>query len=167
MIYAIGIATLAYFVGHVSEPSWAEFLVVPAVFLACNLFEWWIHRYHHASPGQRFHGHLSPPHPGAPPVLHRSRAVPRRRARFPHHLLPALCARDVSRDVGPSAPLSSGSLWSSNAAWLLICTTTAVYLNYEFFHYCCHIRDDRVIRYVPFDQHDPPPSYCSPQSRRS
>jgi hypothetical protein len=25
-----------------------------------------------------------------------------------------------------------------------------MYMNYEFFHWCCHLQDDRVLRYVPF-----------------
>jgi hypothetical protein len=43
-----------------------------------------------------------------------------------------------------------GFLWSANAGWLLMCTTTAIYLNYEFFHWCCHVKDDRIVRHVPF-----------------
>ncbi|MBV9523968.1 MAG: fatty acid hydroxylase family protein, partial [Alphaproteobacteria bacterium] len=41
-------------------------------------------------------------------------------------------------------------IWSSNAGWLLMCTTTGMYLNYEFFHWMCHVKDDRIVRYVPF-----------------
>jgi len=54
VIYAIGFAALAYFIPHIHRPSWAEWLVVPVVFLACNGFEWWIHRYvmHHSKPLQ-------------------------------------------------------------------------------------------------------------------
>jgi hypothetical protein len=42
-----------------------------------------------------------------------------------------------------------GALWSGNAGWLLVATTTGVYLNYELFHWGCHIKDDRVLRYIP------------------
>src|ERR1051326_1266630 len=53
VIYAIGIAALAYFIPHIHRPNWAEWLVVPGVFLACNVFEWWIHRFvmHRPVPG--------------------------------------------------------------------------------------------------------------------
>ena len=37
----------------------------------------------------------------------------------------------------------------ANAGWLLLITNTALYLNYEFFHFCCHVRDDRIVRHVP------------------
>ena len=29
-------------------------------------------------------------------------------------------------------------------------TNVALYLNYELFHYCCHVKDDRIVRHVPF-----------------
>ena len=25
-----------------------------------------------------------------------------------------------------------------------------MYMNYEFFHWCCHVQDDRILRHVPF-----------------
>jgi len=43
-----------------------------------------------------------------------------------------------------------GWLWSANAGWLLVATTTAVYLNYELFHWGCHVKDDRIVRHIPF-----------------
>jgi sterol desaturase/sphingolipid hydroxylase (fatty acid hydroxylase superfamily) len=46
--------------------------------------------------------------------------------------------------------LALGHLWSANAGWLLMCTTVGMYLNYEFFHWCCHVKDDRVVRFLPF-----------------
>jgi hypothetical protein len=41
-------------------------------------------------------------------------------------------------------------LWSANAGWLLMCTTVGIYLNYEFFHWGCHVKDDSIVRRVPF-----------------
>jgi hypothetical protein len=37
-----------------------------------------------------------------------------------------------------------------DAGWLLLITNTALYLNYEFFHFCCHVKDDRLVRHLPF-----------------
>jgi hypothetical protein len=53
VIAAIGILTIVYAAGHVHEPSWAEWLVVPATFLGTNLFEWALHRFllHRPVPG--------------------------------------------------------------------------------------------------------------------
>ena len=39
------------------------------------------------------------------------------------------------------------ALNSFQAGWLLLITNTALYLNYEFFHYCCHVKDDRIVRH--------------------
>ena len=33
--------------------------------------------------------------------------------------------------------------------WLLLMVNTALYLNYELFHYCCHVKDDRLVRLIP------------------
>jgi len=41
-------------------------------------------------------------------------------------------------------------VWSANAAWLLVCTGAGMYMNYEFFHWCCHVRDDRIVKHIPF-----------------
>jgi len=43
-----------------------------------------------------------------------------------------------------------GWIWSANAGWLLVAATTGVYLNYELFHWGCHVKDDRLIRHIPF-----------------
>ena len=37
----------------------------------------------------------------------------------------------------------------ANAGWLLLITNTALYLNYELFHYCCHVKDDSIVRHIP------------------
>src|SRR5258708_20362900 len=54
----------------------------------------------------------------------------------------------IALSVPPALIL--GMLWSANAGLLLICTTVGIYLNYEFFHWGCHVKDDRFIPYVPF-----------------
>src|SRR5713101_6729505 len=45
VIAALGLATIWYCANRISQPSWLEFLVVAVVFLACNLFEWALHRF--------------------------------------------------------------------------------------------------------------------------
>jgi hypothetical protein len=37
----------------------------------------------------------------------------------------------------------------TNAGWLLLCTNIFLYLNYELFHFCCHVKDDSIIRHIP------------------
>ena len=38
---------------------------------------------------------------------------------------------------------------AQNACWLLLCTAAGLYLNYELFHYLCHVKDDRLVRHIP------------------
>jgi hypothetical protein len=148
VIYAIGIAALIYFIRHIHNPSWAEWLVVPVVFLACNLFEWWIHKYVMHRPVAGFMGiyrrHTLAHHQfftDAEPTIDTTRDF--RITFFPPYALVTFIAISI-----PPA-LALGFLWSANAGWLLMCTTVGMYLNYEFFHWGCHVRDDRIIRHVP------------------
>jgi hypothetical protein len=53
----------------------------------------------------------------------------------------------IALSIPPAAVLWAVGL--ANAGWLLLITNVALYLNYELFHYCCHVRDDRIVRYVP------------------
>ena len=43
IIYVIGLSALYIYASHMSSVLWWEWLVVPAVFLVSNFFEWWIH----------------------------------------------------------------------------------------------------------------------------
>jgi len=38
---------------------------------------------------------------------------------------------------------------SANAGWFVMCTTTSVYLIYEFMHFCCHVNDNWFVRNMP------------------
>ncbi|MBV9552559.1 MAG: hypothetical protein JO032_07200, partial [Alphaproteobacteria bacterium] len=53
VIALIGVMTICYAAGHMYRPTLAEWLVVPATFLGCNLFEWALHRFllHRPVPG--------------------------------------------------------------------------------------------------------------------
>ena len=149
VIYAIGVAALAYFIRHIDSPTWVEWLVVPGVFFASNLFEWWIHRYVMHRPVRGFMGiyrrHTLAHHQfftDAEPTIGTTRDF--RITFFPPYALIAFIAMSI-----PPA-LVLGFLWSENAGWLLMCTTTGMYLNYEFFHWGCHVKNDRIIRRMPF-----------------
>ena len=45
VIAAIGFMVIWYAALHIHRPSWVEWLVVPVAFLACNIFEWAMHRF--------------------------------------------------------------------------------------------------------------------------
>jgi Fatty acid hydroxylase superfamily len=149
VIYAIGGAVLAYCIPHIHQPTWAEWLVVPVMFLASNAFEWWIHRFvmHRPVPGFMgiYRRHTLAHHQfftDAEPTIDTTRDF--RITFFPPYALVTFIAMSL-----PPA-LILGTLWAPNAGWLLMCTTVGMYLNYELFHWSCHVKDDRVVRWVPF-----------------
>jgi hypothetical protein len=148
VIYAIGGLALAYYIPHIHRPSLLEWSIVPLTLIATNVFEWWIHRFVMHRPIKGFMGIY-------------------RRHTLSHHqfFTETVATIDDSRDfritffppyalvtfIAMSVPpaLVIGWLWSTNAAWLLMCTTVGMYLNYEFFHWCCHVKDDRIVRRIP------------------
>jgi hypothetical protein len=149
LIYAIGIAMLWYAVGHIHRPSWTEWLVVPVVFLLCNVFEWALHRFVMHRPIKGLMGiykrHTLAHHQfftDREPTYDSTKDY--RIVFFPPYALITF----IAMSAAGAAVLAA--IWSSNAAWLLMCTTTGMYLNYELFHWCCHVKDDRIVRHVPF-----------------
>ena len=124
-------------------------MVVPVVFLVCNAFEWWIHRYVMHRPVKGFMGiyrrHTLAHHQfftDAEPTIDNTNDF--RITFFPPYALVTF----IAMSVPPAVIL--GWLWAPNAGWLLMCTTVGMYLNYEFFHWCCHVKDDRIVRFAPF-----------------
>src|SRR5258708_1422571 len=117
VVYAIGAAALGYSIPHIQQPSWLEWSVVPIVFFASNLFEWWIHRYVMHRPVTGFMGiyrrHTLAHHQfftDGVPTLDDSRDF--RITFFPPYALVSFMALSV-----PPA-LALGYLWSANAGWL-------------------------------------------------
>lgn len=151
IIYIIGFCLLYVYAAHLANPKWWEWLTVPIVFLLSNIFEWAIHRY----------------------VMHRPRKFKGFRAIYTRHTLMhhQFFTDTEMRFAGPhdwrvtffppyalivfvliSIPpaMLVGWLISANAGWLLMATTTSIYLIYEFMHFCCHIGDNWFVRYCPF-----------------
>lgn len=150
VLYGVGIAALWYCLGQMREASWEYLLVVP-VFLAGNLFEWYVHRW----------------------VMHRRidvfalRAIYERHTRehhqyftdnemtidstrefrivfFPWRVLATFGAAGVI--FGSIATL----LINANAGYVVVMTMVAQYLIYETFHYCCHVHENWFVRNMPF-----------------
>lgn len=149
LIYLIGGATLWYAARHIHGADWAEWLVVPATILFANVFEWFLHAQvmHRPRPGfmgiykrhTLAHHQFFTDHEPFHDTMRDFRIV-----FFPPY---ALIAFLVMASVGGYV---LSLVWSSNAAWLLLATAAGMYMNYEFFHWCCHVRDDRVLRHLPF-----------------
>ena len=148
LIYALGIAAIWYCARQVTAPAWYEFLVIPFAFCVSNVFEWWIHRTIMHRPVKGFMGiykrHTLAHHQfftAEEPTVDNTRDF--RIVFFPPYALVAFMALSLP----PAAIL--GALGLANAGWMLLITNVALYLNYELFHYCCHIKDDSLVRHIP------------------
>lgn len=151
VIYAIGFAGLYYFTRNISDVQWWEWLTIPVVAFICNVFEWFLHQH----------------------VMHRPLKPKLLRGIYGRHTLThhqfftdEEITFDGTRDwrvtffppyalivfmiMSIPAALIMGYLISSNVGWLVMCSTTGMYLVYEFFHFCCHVHDNWFVRYTPF-----------------
>jgi len=151
IIYSIGFGALFVYGSHISAPAWWEWLTIPVVFLTANLFEWWIHRH----------------------VMHRPLKNRAARAIYTRHMLMhhQFFTDDEMRFADQldwrvtffppyalivfilmSAPgaFLAGWVITPNVGWLVMATTTSIYLVYEFMHFCCHVSDNAFVRNCPF-----------------
>lgn len=150
VIYAIGGTAMWVYAQNIANVQWWEWLTIPIVGVLCNIFEWFLHRY----------------------VMHRPIDVRGLRAVYERHTLnhhqfftdSEMRFRD-QRDwrvtffppyalvvfILMSAPgaFILGWLITPNVGWLLISTTTGMYLIYEFMHFCCHVDENWFVRWCP------------------
>jgi hypothetical protein len=149
MIYAIGGAAIWFAARQVDGALWWEFLIIPAAFVIANVFEWWIHKYVMHRPIKGLMGiykrHTLAHHQfftEVEPTIDDSRDF--RIVFFPPYALVAfICLTLPAVGVFHLVGLP-------NTGWLLMITNVALYLNYELFHFCCHVKDDRIVRHIPF-----------------
>jgi len=151
LIYTIGFTALYVYLANLHDVRWWEYLTIPVVFMCANFFEWWIHRY----------------------VMHRPSNFPVFRAIYSRHTMmhhqffteqemrfadhydwrvtffpPYALVVFTFMSIPPA--IIFGLLISPNVGWLLITTTTSMYLIYEFMHFCCHVDDNAFVRHMPF-----------------
>jgi len=151
VIYTIGIAAFYIYVSNIENVVWWEWLIVPVVFLLSNFFEWFLHRH----------------------IMHRPQKSAALRAIYNRHTLthhqfftdqemrfadqkdwrvtffpPYALVVFILMSVLPA--LIIGWALSPNVGWLLMCTTTGMYLTYEFMHFCCHVEENWFVRNMPF-----------------
>jgi hypothetical protein len=152
VIYGFGIPMLLWFISNIADPvRWYQWAVIPVVFLVSNILEWGMHLY----------------------IMHRPRSNRIARAIYTRHTLmhhqfftEKNYTIDGVRDFRivffpPYTELAAlllavpgsmllGLLLGANAGWLSMCTVGILYMTYEFFHFCCHVRDNWFVRNVPF-----------------
>lgn len=151
VIYVIGIAAFYIYLQHVDTVRWWEWLTIPVVVVMCNTFEWFLHKY----------------------VMHRPINITGLRAIYERHTLnhhqfftddemrfhdqkdwrvtffpPYALVIFILMSL-PGA-LILGYLFTENIGALFICSTTGMYLVYEFMHFCCHVDESWFVRYCPF-----------------
>lgn len=148
MIYLIGGAAIWFCARQLNAPAWTEWLIVPVAFMLANTFEWWIHKYIMHRPVKGFMG------------IYKRHTLAHHQF-FTDHEPSVDSTRDFRIVFFPPYALAAFILGSSvaafvlhllgltNAGWLLLITNAALYLNYELFHFCCHVKDDSIVRHIP------------------
>jgi len=152
MIFCIGGLAIYYFSIHIKNILWWEWLIIPITLIFANLFEWWIHKY-------VMHNRVN--FPGAKAIY--SRHTLQHHQFFTENEMRFAGTHDWRVTLFPpyalaifiavlSAPgvLILNIIISSNVGWLFICTTTSFYLLYEIMHFCCHVKDNIIVRNFPF-----------------
>ncbi len=151
IIYTIGLTALYIYVSNISRVTLVELLTVPVVFLFCNFFEWWLHRYVMHRPSSNpvaravYNRHTLQHHQFF--TDHEMRFADHRDYRvtfFPPYALATFTLMSIP------AAIALAFVLSPNTGWLFITTTTGVYLTYEFMHFCCHVEDNAFVRHMPF-----------------
>ena len=151
VIYGIGFTAIWIFTQHIGNVQWYEWLIVPVTFILSNIFEWFLHKH----------------------VMHRRINITGLRAIYERHTLnhhqfftdqearfrdqgdwrvtvfpPYALVIFILMSLPGVAVL--GYLFGANVGWLFICTTSAMYLIYEFMHFCCHVDENAFVRNMPF-----------------
>jgi len=150
VIYTIGLTALYIYSQHLSGVLWWEWLTIPIIVVICNMFEWFLHMH----------------------VMHRPRGNRGLRAIYIRHTLnhhqffsdhemrfrdqkdwrvtifPPYAMIVFVLMVIPGA-LLVGYVITANVGWLIMCSTTGMYLTYEFMHLCCHVDENSFVRHCP------------------
>lgn len=150
VIYAIGLPAMYIYFHHIENVQWWEWLTIPVIGLICNMFEWYLHR----------------------GIMHRPQSNAGLRAIYSRHTLnhhQFFTDREMrfydQRDwrvtffppyamvifILMSIPGGLILAWlvTPNVGMLMMCTTTGMYLIYEFMHFCCHVDENWFVRYCP------------------
>ena len=150
VIYTIGLTALYLYSQHLSGVLWWEWLTIPIVVVICNMFEWFLHMHiMHRPQGNRGLRAIYIRH-----TLNHHQFFSDHEMRFRDQkdwrvtLFPPYAMVVFILMAIPFASLG-GYLISANVGWLMMCSTTGMYLIYEFMHFCCHIDENAFVRHCP------------------
>ena len=140
-----------------------DWLVVPAVFLLANFFEWRVHKHvlhRRRWPMQVIYDQHTPMHHMV--YIEEDMAL-RSTKEFRLVLMPAAGVLGIVLAASPLA-IAIGQLWSASAGWLFLLTASLYMVSYEVLHLCYHAPADsfigrlrfiRVMRVHHAKHHDP------------
>ena len=150
IIYVIGFTALYIYLANLRDLRAWELLIVPVTFLGANFFEWWIHRYvmHRPSQVKAFRAIYN-----RHTLMHHQFFTDSEMRFADHHdwrvtFFPPYALATFTLMSIPLA-IAAGAIISPNVGWLLIATTTSMYLIYEFMHFCCHVDENWFVRHMP------------------
>lgn len=143
----IGVAALlvsTFGLVRASAVRWTDFLVIPAVVLVANFFEWRVHKvvlHRRFWPFEVIYDQHTPMHHMV--YVEEDMAL-RSVQEFRLILIPAAGVLGI---VMTAAPLAAGVsyLWSAAAGWLFLLTTSVFMVSYEVLHLGYHAPEDSFI----------------------
>jgi hypothetical protein len=151
-IFIPGVAVIWYCISQIHNPTMWELLLAIPVLVFYNFNEWWLHKNAMHRPIKGMGGILMPVYHRHTHQHHQYFTAKRmtydsnrewRIVLFPPYALLIFMLLTL-----PPA-LAVGYLWSANAGYILMLLTPLYYLNYEIFHLCCHVHDNRFVRNCP------------------
>lgn len=140
----IGLLVLVVSILRLSDVRWTDLLVVPAVVLFANFYEWYVHK---TVLHRRFwpFGVVYEKHTPMHHMVYVEEDMAIRDVRELRLVL--IPAAGVLGIVLAAAPIAIGlaALWSAAAGWLFLLTTSLFMVSYEVLHLCYHAPADSFI----------------------
>ena len=150
VMYAAGIAAIAWCVSRMQDPTWEWLLIVP-VAIGGNFVEWGMHKFvmHRLrdvfAVRSIYDRHTRQHHQyftDNDPTIHTVKEF--RIVFFPWRVLIVLAV------FGGVLGWLAGLLVNPNAGYVVFITMIGHYMVYETFHFCCHVPDNAFVRNAPF-----------------
>ena len=146
---SVGLIAFMIALCMLEDVRWYEALVIPAMFVFANFFEWWAHKHVLHHPRWPF-GDLYEKHVPLHHAIYTSRDMAIRDIReFRFVLIPASGVLGIVISAAPLA-LVIGALLSANAGWLAMMTAALYVTFYELIHLVYHLPPTHPLRRLPF-----------------
>ncbi|HTM67684.1 MAG TPA: sterol desaturase family protein [Candidatus Binatia bacterium] len=144
----VGVLATAIAVSHLHGLRWHDFLVVPAMLIFSNFFEWWAHKNILHRPRWPFRI-LYEKHTPLHHRLYRWEDMAVRNVReFAFVLIPARGVLGIVVSASPLA-LAIGMLFGPNVGWLALVSQALYVVAYEVTHLCYHLPPSHPVQKVP------------------